>query len=297
MSRPAWRYVIGLATVLLIAAAVGFLLDRTALCVIVALIALLVVQAWNLVRLDIWLRTRSETKPPDAGGLWGEVIAVANRIYRRKTFHKRRVLLLLREFRRMTSAMPDGAILLGPQNDILWFNRTAARWLELHRKADYGLRVDNLVRHPDFVEYIEKRGAGPPPRIHLPQAGDRWLSFRLVTTTASEQMLLLVRDVTSEARLEAMRRDFVANASRELRSPLTVISGYLDSLAEDDGLAREWSAPVQEMRRQSDRMRSILQDLIELSKLEASGSEAELTPVDVGGMLALMRKDVQSRPE
>ena len=75
------------------------------------------------------------------------------------------------------------AILLGPAREILWFNGTAGHWLQLRRKVDYGLRIDNLVRHPDFVEYLDQRGAMAPPRIHLPKQGDRWLLFRLVTTS------------------------------------------------------------------------------------------------------------------
>src|SRR5690606_35948156 len=63
------------------------------------------------------------------------------------------------------------------------------------------------------------------------------------------------------------------------------------------GLDPSWQQPVQEMRRQSHRMRNIVQDLLELSRLEAQGGEAELAPVDVGGMLALIRKDALARPE
>jgi len=75
-----------------------------------------------------------------------------------------------------------------------------------------------------------------------------------------------------------MRRDFVANASHELRSPLTVIRGYLDTLAEDPGLEEGWRDPVHEMRRQSERMQNIVQDLLELSRLESGKGEAEQTP-------------------
>jgi two-component system phosphate regulon sensor histidine kinase PhoR len=89
----------------------------------------------------------------------------------------------------------------------------------------------------------------------------------------------------------------VANASHELRSPLTVISGYLDALAEEPGLDPAWQEPVLEMRRQSDRMRSIVQDLLELSRLEAHGGEAETTPVDVSGMLALIRREAMAGPQ
>jgi two-component system phosphate regulon sensor histidine kinase PhoR len=297
ISKTAWRYVAWIVAIALVAAAIGLVMGRVVGAVAVALAALLLGQLRNLIRLDTWLRTRATTRPPELPGLWGDVVAVVSRIYRRKVFHKRRVLGLLREFRRMTSAMPDGAILLGPNREILWFNRAAARWLDLRRKVDYGLRIDNLLRQPEFIEYIDKQGAAPPPRIHFPHPDDRWLSFRLVTANTAGQQLLLVRDVSNEARLESMRRDFVANASHELRSPLTVISGYLDTLAEEGDLGPEWREPVREMRRQSDRMRSILQDLLELSKLEAGGGSAEREPVDVSGMLALMRKEVLSRTE
>ena len=297
MSRPAWQHLVWIALLLLAALAAGALFGRGLEALAVALGAVAAYEAVSLIRLDHWLRHRTVEPPPNMDGLWGEVLATTNRLYRRKVYHKRRVLVLLREFRRMTAAMPDGAVLLGPNREILWFNRTAGQWLGLRRKVDYGIRIDNLVRQPDFVEYLDRRGTVAPPRIHLPNQGSRWILFRLVTTSETGQQLLLLRDVTNEARLESMRKDFVANASHELRSPLTVISGYLDALAEEPALDPAWQQPVQEMRRQSDRMRNIVQDLLELSRLEAHGGEAERAPVDVGGMLALIRKDALARPE
>ena len=297
MSKPASQHLMWMAAALFVAAVVGWAFGRPLLFVAVTLAALLAYEVRNLLRFEHWLRRRTAESPPNMAGLWGEVVAITSRIYRRKVFHKRRVLVLLREFRRMTSAMPDGAVLLGQNREILWFNRTAGRWLDLKRKLDYGIRIDNLVRNPDFVEYLDRRGATAPPRIRVPHGGDRWLLVRLVTTNATGQQLLILRDVTSEARLESMRKDFVANASHELRSPLTVISGYLDALGDEPGLDPAWQGPVQEMQRQSDRMRSIVQDLLELSRLEAHGGEAETAEVDVGGMLALIRKDALARPQ
>jgi two-component system phosphate regulon sensor histidine kinase PhoR len=295
--RPAWQHVFGIVTWGLVILAIGWLAGYPALFLAVYLAGVLAYQTWNLLRFERWLRNRAVLKPPNMSGLWGEALSTANRLYQRKRFHKRRVMSLLRELRRMTSAMPDGAILLGPTREILWFNRTAARYLELRRKLDHGIRIDNLVRHPEFVEYLDRGGTGAAPRIHMPKHGDRWFAFNLVTTSDWGLQLLMVRDVTTEARLENMRRDFVANASHELRSPLTVIGGYLDSLADDPTLDAGWREPVHEMRRQSDRMRNIVQDLLELSRLEASSAAADREPVDVGGMLALMRKEVLARPE
>jgi two-component system phosphate regulon sensor histidine kinase PhoR len=297
LSRLAWQHLAWITLLLLAALAGGALFGRGLESLAVALAAVAAYEAISLIRLDHWLRHRTVEPPPNMDGLWGEVLATTNRLYRRKVYHKRRVLVLLREFRRMTAAMPDGAVLLGPNREILWFNRTAGQWLGLRRKVDYGIRIDNLVRQPDFVEYLDRRGTVAPPRIHLPNQGSRWILFRLVTTSETGQQLLLLRDVTNEARLESMRKDFVANASHELRSPLTVISGYLDALAEEPALDPAWQQPVQEMRRQSDRMRNIVQDLLELSRLEAHGGEAERAPVDVGGMLSLIRKDALARPE
>jgi two-component system phosphate regulon sensor histidine kinase PhoR len=243
VSRPAWQHLLGIFGGLLAALACGWIIDRPGLCASLYLAAIVAWQARNLIRFEHWLRLRSILKPPNMDGLWGNTVAIANRLYQRKRFHKRRALTLLRELRRMTSAMPDGAILLGPTREILWFNPMAADWLGLRRKLDYGIRIDNLIRQPEFVEYVAGGGRGPGPRIHMPNLGDRWFAFNLITTSGRDLQLLIVRDVTSEARLESMRRDFVANASHELRSPLTVVRGYLDTLADDPVWTRAGASP------------------------------------------------------
>ena len=93
----------------------GLITDRMALWLMIVLGGILAWHFVNLFRLQRWLRHRAHEDPPDIGGVWGDVIAVINRIYRRKQFHRARVTALLREFRRMTTAMPEGAVLLGPE--------------------------------------------------------------------------------------------------------------------------------------------------------------------------------------
>lgn len=293
-SGTAGQALLRLAGALLLALLVGLVFGRLGVVLIVVLAIYLFVQILNLLRLDRWLRRRRTELPPDISGPWGEVIATVNRIYRRKQFHKARVLRLLREFRRLTAAMPDGAVLLGPSNQIIWFNRNAAAWLGLRRKLDFGIRIENLVRDPQFVENLKDQGSRSSVTIHNPSNGGRWLEMHLVTTAASEQKLIIVRDVTREVRIESIRRDFVANASHEMRSPLTVVSGYLDALVEEPGLAAEWREPVMEMRRQAERMNGIINDLLELSKLEAGSAAPGDQEVDVGGMLTQLRRGLAS---
>jgi two-component system phosphate regulon sensor histidine kinase PhoR len=229
------------------------------------------------------------------GGAWADVVAQVVRLHRRKRFHKQRLIQLFRELRRSTAAMPDGVIVLNASHEILWFNRTASRLLDLRRKADVGLRIDNLIRAPDFVHYLQAADFTEPVHITWPTGSDLNLAIQMIPYGGGQQMML-VRDVTRQAKLEAMRKDFVANASHELRSPLTVISGYLDSMSGDAGMDPAWAGPVAEMRRQAERMNAVVHDLLELSKLESADKEAGEDLIDVAGMLALLRKDALARP-
>lgn len=297
LSGTTGQALIRLGSALAAALIAGLLFGHLAAILIAVLAVYLAIQIINLLRLDRWLRQRRTLPPPDINGPWGEVISTVSRIYRRKQFHKARVVRLLREFRRLTAAMPDGAVLLGASNEIIWFNRNAARWLGLRRKLDFGIRIENLLRDPYFIAYLNDPDSSSSVKIHEPVDSDRWLELHLVTTASSEQKLVIVRDVTREVRIESMRRDFVANASHEMRSPLTVVTGYLDALAEEPDLDPMWREPVNEMRRQAERMRSIINDLLELSKLEAGGSAPEDQDVDVGGMLALLRRDLLAQEQ
>src|SRR5688500_12598170 len=245
---PAARQSVGrLGMALLAALLVGLATGRIALTFAVVLALYAGVQLWNLLRLEHWLRRRRIEEPPDISGLWGEVVAIVSRIYRRKQFHRARVTALLREFRRLTTAMPEGAVLLGPDHEILWFNRHASEWLGLRRKRDIGIRIEHLVRHPAFVDYLKT--APPTEGVNVQDLqSDLWLACIVARTATAERQLLLVRDVSDEQHLQSMRKAFVANAPHELRSPLTVISGYLDALADDENLDPAWNTPVLEMR-------------------------------------------------
>jgi two-component system phosphate regulon sensor histidine kinase PhoR len=293
-TKSPWSFAIArIAGALGVAIAGGLIFGRLDLWLVAVLGGYLLVQLSSLYQLHRWLRHRKEEEPPDLGGVWGDVVALVGRAYKSKNFHKRRIQQLLREFRRLTAAMPEGVVLLSQDFEIIWFNRTAAQLLGLKRKADFGMRIENLVRQPEFARYLRAAPQATPVVISYGPADDRYLALQIIP--AGDQLLMLARDITREARLEAMRKDFVANASHELRSPLTVINGYLDQLADDPGLEPVWRAPIEEMRRQAERMRLIVEDLLELSKLEASGKEAPLDPVDIGGMLALLRKEVLGR--
>ena len=253
---------------------------------------------WQLVvlfRVEWWVRHRSFADPPDIGGVWGEIISQIVRLHRRKRFHKQRFVQLMRQLQSSTAALPDGVVILNPQREIVWFNRMAGRLLDLRRTADLGLRIENLLREPEFTRYLKVQDYANPVIVRRASRADSYLSLQIVPYGEGQQ-LLLVADVSRQMRLEAVRRDFVANASHELRSPLTVISGYLETLSQDPALDRDLAGPVAEMRRQAERMTAIIHDLLELSRLEQTAERVGGEPVDIAALLALLRKDVLARP-
>jgi len=144
------------------------------------------------------------------------------------------------------------------------------------------------------VRYLARQDFTNPVVIRPTTGEDCYLSLQ-VAPYGDGQLLLLVSDVSRQMRLEAVRRDFVANASHELRSPLTVISGYLETLGQDPALDPDMHAPVAEMRRQAERMTAIIHDLLELSRLEETDEIVGGEPIDVAALLALLRKDTLAR--
>ena len=245
----------------------------------------------NVLLLDRLLDGRGQPPLNETRGPWAETFARIGRLRAKARNRKKKYHRLLREVRESTGALRDGGIILNADHEIVWFNPAASRLLGLDPAVDIGNRLDNLLRHPDFVAYL---AAPTGEGITVPSPTDEsgWLTVQIIPYGRNQQ-LAIVRDITPEVKLERTRRDFVANASHELRSPLTVIAGYLDTFAEDEELPESWQAPFDEMRRQAERMTRILSDLLELTRLESSGGKAEPAFVDVAGMLKLITQEFQ----
>lgn len=293
--RTAWiRELVRVALGLLAALIVGALLDRIALLLLLAVGGYAAWHGYWLYRMHDWLAHRRREPPPEAAGVWGEVFQLLYRRYRRNQKRKQRIARLLRDFGESTDAMPDGTVVLNPVWQIRWFNEAAGRLLGLTRPQDIGQHVANLVRHPAFARYLTLEDFREPVEIPSPPDAERRVSLKIVPYGDGER-LLLVRDVTRLHRLEQVRREFVANASHELRSPLTVVAGYLDVLKEaledDERLRQDWERPVREMRAQAERMSAIITDLLELSRLETAPGGGDDREIHVQGMLARIRDE------
>lgn len=278
----------------LAALAVGWVFGQPLLFLLLFSVAYACWSLYNLVRLERWLASGKRRNPPDVPGLWGNIFYRIHRLQIKNRKRKRHFAQLLREFRKSTAAMPDGTVILNEHNQIEWFNRAAANLLGLGLKKDSGQRIDNLIRHPEFVEYLDQEKFDRAIEIRSPVRENMRLAIQIVTYGRRDQRLMLIKDVTQLANLERTRRDFVANASHELRTPLTVISGYLEAMAEDQDLDELWHEPIKQMQAQSANMTHIISDLLELSRLESMQSAAPRAAVDFASLLQQVRSEVMA---
>jgi len=249
--------------------------------------ASVVALAWlvhSLLKFEQAVRTRDFSYFRFGEGIWQQIFSHFSYLRQRSRSHKRNYRQLLKEVRELTNALPDGGIVLNSSNEIVLCNFSAQELAGFDARRDRGQRVDNILRAPKFSRYLKSGEYEDPIEIPSPVREGDWLQCKLVAYGAG-QRLLLIRDVTARRRLTTMRREFVANASHELRSPLTVISGYLDTLADDPDAPEHWRKPLSQMRAQAGRMNRILTDLLELSRLETETTLVGEQPVDVVALL------------
>jgi len=283
-----WRQL----TLLFLAAALlggitGYLLP----CLLLAALGALGGQLWRLYRLDQWLNGDRDAVPPPAGPIWDGIQAHIARLSRQSRKRKRKLSRLLEQFQQAIAALPDAAVLLTEDDKLLWCNDRSRPLLGLAVGRDHGLPITHLLRHPDFVAFLNQRRNGDSVEFPSPVDDALVLSAR-IAPYGKKQRLFLATDISRVRRLEQMRREFVTNVSHELRTPLTVIAGYLETLLDSDDPALEvWEQPLRRMQQQSGRMLHLIEDLLLLARLESQKERLPLKPVAVPALLADIAED------
>ncbi len=230
---------------------------------------------WDAIRglrVVSWLRSGNLSEVPNTFGLWGTVVDRTRRLLRERERAINASEQRLKDFLSAIQASPNGVVLLDENFQIEWCNQTAAFQLGIEPERDLAQRIGNLVRDPIFSAYmtsadvadaivIEGRGKNPnmPLRISIQRH-----------PYGEGKQLLITRDVTVVEQAEAMRRDFVANVSHEIRTPLTVLAGFVETLQTLKLSPQEQDSYLALMASQAQRMQSLVDDLLTLSRLEGS---------------------------
>ncbi|MEM6511593.1 MAG: phosphate regulon sensor histidine kinase PhoR [Pseudomonadota bacterium] len=285
MLSESWRKILAaLIVVLLLGGILGWAFGRAETGVLIAALAF---AGWQLRQMFLFeraVRQRDNEAFRNTDGYWGEVFSHVRSERRKSTRNKKRYRDLLSEIRKSANAMPDAAVIVDKNNEILMCNRAAQQLVGLRPKKDRGKRVDSVLKDQDLKKLLRSKSYKASVDIESPLRKGDWLNYRVVPYGA-DQKLLLIRDVTERLRIHKMRRDFVANASHELRSPLTVISGYLEGV-DDEELPEDWRYRFGQMQSQAARMNQVVSELLELSRLESAGRASLDVAVDVAGLMS-----------
>jgi two-component system, OmpR family, phosphate regulon sensor histidine kinase PhoR len=255
-------------------------------------VGLLIFHLWHarhLSHLQRWLANPLPGKVPEGQGVWDEVLAALHRLEREAAKREDNLADALARMRRAVQALPDGVVILDHANHIEWFNRTAEAQLQLDTQADLGQNIANLVREPEFIDYLSDPQDDP---VRITRGHGVALSLRIIPYGQSQKMLLS-RDITQFERIDAMRRDFVANVSHELRTPLTVLVGFLETINNlklDPQRQRDYQGMMQE---QAARMQRIIEDLLTLSALDSAPPALGDKRVALGPLLARLKADAE----
>jgi two-component system phosphate regulon sensor histidine kinase PhoR len=151
--------------------------------------------------------------------------------------------------------------------------------------------ITYLVRQPEFVEYIHAANFSAPLAMRPARHDDMVLSIKFIPYGGNKR-LMISRDITQFERIEAMRRDFVANVSHELRTPLTVVSGFVENLQDMPDLCQESAQrALHLMAEQTRRMDNLVADLLTLSRLENEQSPLQEETVDMNELLNEVYRD------
>lgn len=253
---------------------------------------LLVVDAVRGHRLLNWLRGNQQDNAPRDTGLWGELGYRVERAMRDRDRALARGRLELEQFLSAIEASPNGVLMLDAQEHILWCNRVAADHFALDPQRDLQQRITNLVRAPAFVAYLQAGRYGEPLVLGNGR-GPGTLSIT-VREYGEGMRLVLSLDVTERMRNDAMRRDFVANVSHEIRTPLTVLSGFIETLHTLPLTAVERDRVLVLMTQQTQRMQTLVADLLTLAQLEGSPRPASDRWVGLDGLLMRVAADAEA---
>ena len=242
------------------------------------------VAAWHLIQLDAltrWAGRALEDPVPEGRGTWAIAYAALYRRLRLRSARQRDLRLVLDRFVSGAEALPEGVVLLDGANRIQWANPRAQAHLGIELRHDAGAPIVNLVRQPAFVQYLAGGDFSEPVVVASQREAEMTLSIQIVPF-GMEEKLLMSRDITRLEAVARLRRDFIANVSHELKTPLTVLTGFLETLADMRLEERQRQRYLALMAEQAQNMQRLVDDLLTLSALESEHSviqEAEFAIV------------------
>jgi two-component system phosphate regulon sensor histidine kinase PhoR len=260
---------------------------------VVGLGAIVAVHLRHLDRLMRWADASLDAPVPEARGPWGIAMSALHRRARMRTLHQRDLAMTIERFRSAVEALPDGMAILDDSNRIQWANVRAQAHIGVDLTKDAGQPLLNFMRQPEIVRFFDLGDFTGGVVVESLREPGTTLSIQVVPF-GEEQRLLISRNITQIEAVARMRRDFIANVSHELKTPLTVVSGFLETLQDLELEPRQRERYLQLMSVQAKSMQRLVDDLLTLSALESDQNPLAETEQDVVPLLLGLSADAKA---
>lgn len=190
-------------------------------------------------------------------------------------------------------ALPDAALILSTDLLIVSGNKKAQRLLGVRFPDDVGKHIEQLLIDPVLSDYLAQDNFESPCLITSPINDELQLEIS-VMAFGGERVILMSRAIAKYHRMKKMRREFVANVSHELKTPLTVVRGYVEMIQETDhALDPHWQKVFGTIEGQVSRMERLVEQLLSLSKVENNRDDDAMTQVDMPSLVENLVEDAK----
>ena len=249
----------------------------------------------------------SEAFPGAAGPAWENLRVSTNELITEVAQLQQQRTGQLAQLEATLGSLQEAVLIVDASNYILLANKALQAVSPRVANQIIGHRLERVLHSADFLNYVEAVRAGkasPQHEVEFVETGrSTWLE---VTGTVIESpgsskgpwTLFVLHDITKQKKLEAVRKDFVANVSHELRTPLSVIKGYVETLVDGhhDIPIDDRERFLKTIQRHTERLNSLLEDLLVLSRLESINPGLHRESVNVNSLLVDIIDDYHGRP-
>ena len=265
--------------------------DGLIVCLLLMSVFLLLHIFW-IYRLSKWLKNPSLSKLPHGTGVWQHIFTKHYQILKESKKSKKNLVSTLDQFTQAAEALMDGVVALNESNEIIWSNKRSQVMLNLNPKKDTGRPINYIFRNTDLISYLEKRNYEESIKINLDASSIKTIEIKIVMF-GEDQKVLIAKDISQSIKIESDRKEFISNVSHELKTPLTVISGFIETL-ENISLSNKNNNKkiLNTMGEQAYRMSKLIDDLLVLSNVESSIFQNRSEKLSIVTIINKIKKDV-----
>jgi two-component system phosphate regulon sensor histidine kinase PhoR len=265
--------------------------DGLIVCLCLMSCFLLLHMFW-IYKLSKWLNNPSLSNLPHGTGVWQHIFSKHYQILKESKKSKKNLVSTLDQFTQAAEALMDGVVALNESNEIIWSNRRSQVMLNLNSKKDTGQPINYIFRNTDLISYLEKGNYEESIKVNLEASNTKTIEIKIVMF-GEKQKVLIAKDISQAIKIESDRKEFISNVSHELKTPLTVISGFIETLEDMFTISgKEHKNILKMMGDQAYNMSKLIDDLLLLSNVESSIFQNRSEKLLINTIMSKIKKNI-----